>query len=54
MNEQIYGNLLKNDKILYLKNNLLNQDKSSLHQMKGGNNNNDTNAETEMKFKIEM
>ena len=54
MNEQIYGNLLKNDKILYLKNNLLNQDKSSLHQMKGGNNNNnDSNAETEMKFKIE-
>lgn len=49
LNKSIYNGLIKNNKLIYLKNNLINQDELQLGRMNGGNN----DADNEMNFKIE-
>ena len=52
VNKSIYKGLIKNNKLVYFKNNLLNQDQLLPTRINGGNNDNG-DSDNEMKFKIE-
>lgn len=52
VNKSIYKGLIKNDKLVYFQNNLSNADQSLPTSLNGGNNDN-SNSDNEMRFKIE-